>query len=658
MNDAKPSLLVVDDMGANIDVLLETLGEDYTVRVAVDGATALRGAKKAQPDLILLDIMMPGMDGLEVCRRLKEDPATRDVPIIFLTALNEDADETRGLMAGAVDYITKPFSPAIVRARVRNHLELKTHRDHLNALVAQRTQELSEAHEALREQYLRLESIIEGAQVGTWEWNVQSGEMVLNNTWAEMLGYTLEEIMPTRIGTWKSLVHPQDLSNLENVLERYLGALLPYFDCEFRMIHKNGDYIWVYGRGRLLTRTTDGNPLLMFGTNIDISELKTIEEQFRQAQKLEAVGQLAGGVAHDFNNMLSIILGYAEILMGQVDASDGLHAGLRQICKAAKRSAQLTKQLLTFARKQTLRPQALDLNASLTGILKMLRRLIGENISLAWRSEANLWPIWVDPSQLDQILINLCVNARDAIADVGAINITTGNRTFDYENITGHPDIQPGDYVWFSISDNGCGMDAETMARIFEPFFTTKGAGEGTGLGLATVYGAVKQSSGAIEVQSQLGEGTTFTIYLPRYVGNAEESGLTAPPQPCVGGNETILLVEDERGILELTTMLLEKLGYTVLAAVLPSKALHLASEYRGEIHMLLTDIIMPEMNGRDLAEKISVLHPNLITLFMTGYSAEVPVNGRANQERIDFIQKPFSTQTLADRIREALGNK
>ena len=380
-----------------------------------------------------------------------------------------------------------------------------------------------------------------------------------------------------------------------------------------------------------------------------------LQTSLKRAEKMEAVGQLAGGVAHDFNNMLGVILGHTEMGMEVVDQAHPLFADLKEIHKAAIRSADIARQLLAFARKQTVAPKVIDLNQTIEGMLKMLRRLIGEDINLVWRPESSLWPVKVDPSQIDQIMANLCVNARDAIAGVGKMTVETGNDTLGEEYCRTNHGFADGEYVRMSISDNGCGMDEETMAHIFEPFFTTKGVGKGTGLGLATVYGAVKQNNGFINAQSEPGQGTTFTIYLPRYVDSAGDASSEKMTELAVGGYETILLVEDEPTILAMTTTMLQRLGYTVASAVSPNEALRQVVEFAGEIHLLLTDVVMPEMNGRDLARNLSPLYPHIKCLFMSGYTSDIIAQHGILDEGIQFIQKPFSKNELASKVRKAL---
>lgn len=409
--------------------------------------------------------------------------------------------------------------------------------------------------------------------------------------------------------------------------------------------------------------TYDGeNGALVFIRDISdrIQEEKVhrkLEDQLHQAQKIESVGRLAGGVAHDYNNMLGVIIGYAELGLMKVAPVDPLHDDLDQILAAAKRSRDITRQLLAFARKQTLAPQVLDLNEAIESMLKMLRHLIGENIDLAWLPGNGLWQVEMDPSQLDQILANLCVNARDAIADVGKVTIETETVSFGQDYCDDHPGFIPGDYVMFAVSDNGCGMDPETLSHLFEPFFTTKGPGEGTGLGLATVYGAIKQSGGFINVYSEPGKGTTFKLYLPRYAGQDSPERLKPEETLEKGQGELILLVEDEQLVLTLTERILMNLGYLVLTARNPAEALAVAKEHGQDIRLLLTDVVMPEMNGRELAKRLQAANPHLKCLYMSGYTANAIAHHGVLDKGLQFIQKPFSRYDLGRKIREVLRN-
>lgn len=406
----------------------------------------------------------------------------------------------------------------------------------------------------------------------------------------------------------------------------------------------------------------DGQIVNFVAVKLDITEkLRAeqekllLENQFIQAQKMEAVGQLAGGVAHDFNNMLAVIQGYAEMAIEKEKIHEPAEPNLKIILDAAKKSADIVRQLLAFARKQDISPRVIDLNATVGSISLMLRRLINEDVELSWLPGEAVWPIKMDPSQIDQILVNLCVNARDSITGVGKITIETMNSTFDEEYCAAHAGFIPGEYVRIAVSDSGCGMDNEMLTHIFEPFYTTKGIGKGTGLGLATVYGAVKQNNGFVNVYSKPGQGTTFSIYLQRYTGRDQHQQPLAATEPDLQGYETILLVEDDPTILKMATSMLHRLGYTVLAANTPGDAIQLVGELDGKIHLLLTDVVMPEMNGRVLAERLLERQPGMKHLFMSGYTANVISHHGVLDDGVCFIQKPFSFKELGEKIREAL---
>jgi PAS domain S-box-containing protein len=404
---------------------------------------------------------------------------------------------------------------------------------------------------------------------------------------------------------------------------------------------------------------------LVISTVWDVTERKLAEsaqerlqEQFIQAQKMESVGRLAGGVAHDFNNMLSVILGNVEIALDRVEPQQEIHEDLNEIRSAALRSADLTRQLLAFARRQTVSPKILDLNDTIEGMLRMLKRLIGEDIDLTWLPAPGVWPVMIDPAQIDQILANLCVNARDAIDDVGKITIETGNTIFNESYCADHLGFIMGEYALLALSDDGSGIARETLMHIFEPFFTTKRPGEGTGLGLATVYGIVKQNNGFINVYSEPGRGTTFKIYLPRFQGEVVEVKREEVLEIPQAKGETVLIVEDEPSILAMGKRMLESLGYTVLVAHSPDEALGEAAGRQGAIHLLLTDVVMPEMNGRELAERLMALEPELQCLFMSGYTANVIARHGVLKEGVQFIQKPFSKKDLAVKVRQVLDGR
>jgi two-component system, cell cycle sensor histidine kinase and response regulator CckA len=383
-------------------------------------------------------------------------------------------------------------------------------------------------------------------------------------------------------------------------------------------------------------------------------ERELLQAQLLQALKLESVGRLAGGVAHDFNNMLAVVIGHADLVLRQLDPASPLYSDLEEIRTAARRSADLTQQLLAVARRQTVAPRILDLNRSVDDIVGMLRRLVGESVEVAWQPAAHPTFVKIDPSQVDQILTNLCVNARDAIADIGRIRIETRSDTLDEAKCVGHPGRIPGRFHVLVVSDSGHGIEQGLLQHIFEPFFTTKDTGKGTGLGLATVYGIVTQNRGFIEVASEVGQGTTFTIYFPQHLEPAAAAA-SGPSKTSAGGHETILLVEDEVSLLKFTRRVLLSLGYSVLSAASPEEALRLAGEHEAEIDVLVTDVVMPGMNGRDLGDRLLVAHPDLKRVFVSGYPEEIVAHQGMVDAHLHFLQKPFSPEQLAAKVREAL---
>jgi two-component system, cell cycle sensor histidine kinase and response regulator CckA len=469
--------------------------------------------------------------------------------------------------------------------------------------------------------------------------------------WTDFLGETAESPLGQ---CFDHLIHPDDLAIWRHFFEKTLIAVAKQTSPEYRVKFSDGSWRWHVSSGSPV-KDEDGRISGFIGIARDVTEQVALRDQLLQSQKVEAVGRLAGGVAHDFNNMLGVILGNAELALTKITPADPLFKRLKQIINAAQRSAEVTRQLLAFARKQTIAPKVLDLNTSVGGMLQMLERLLGEDIDIAWCPASDLWRIRIDPSQLDQILANLCVNARDAIGGVGKITIETGNVSFDKEYCANHIDVFPGDYVLLAVSDDGCGIEKELHAKIFEPFFTTKGVGKGTGLGLATVHGIVKQNKGFINVYSELDKGTTFRIYLPRQIGEVEEMTDREASVIPSGHGETLLLVEDDQAILELAKTMLENHQYQVLAVSSPTEAIRLAQLNENSIALMVTDVVMPEMNGRDLAGIIQALQPDMKVLFMSGYTANVIAHHGVLDEGVHFIQKPFSVAQFALKVQQTL---
>ena len=518
--------------------------------------------------------------------------------------------------------------------------------------------ERKRADEALRESEERFRLGFENANIGMCLVDPEGRLIRVNRQMCEVFGYSKAELEGMNVN---DITHPDHLDISPTFIQRAKNKEIDHSEFEKAYIHKQGHIVWGHISSTLV-RNAEGDPMYFISHVVDITERKRakqerekLEAQFLQAQKMEAVGRLSGGVAHDFNNMLGVILGFTELAIMKLPADEPVQMYLDEVRTAAKRSADITRQLLAFARKQIIAPQVLDLNDTIASMLKMLIRLIGEDIDLLWKPAKDLWPVKMDPAQIDQILANLMVNARDAIAGVGKITIETGKVEFDEHYCETHAGFVPGRYALLAVSDNGCGMDKETLAKLFEPFFTTKEVGKGTGLGLATIYGIVKQNNGFINVYSEPGQGTTFKIYLPR---QESQAAATEPPRrhaEIPTGTETVLLVEDEKSLLKFARVLLEELGYTVLATGSPREAIQLAKEHTHEIDLLMTDVVMPEMSGRDLREQLEAHRPGLKCLFMSGYTANVIAHQGVLDEGVHFVQKPFTREALARKIREVL---
>ena len=512
-----------------------------------------------------------------------------------------------------------------------------------------------QAEEALRKSEEKFKNLVETISDVIFEVDAQGTVTYVSPSGLKIWGGTMNDVVGKN---FIEFVHPDDREQLVNrFVELQQGIERPMI---YRFVDPSGRILW--GRSNSTPIWENGRFAGARGTLMDITaqkeaeaEKEKLQQKLLQAQKMESVGRLAGGVAHDFNNMLSVILGYTEMALEQVDPGQPLHSGLQEIQKAARRSADITRQLLAFARKQTIAPKVLDLNATVEGMLKMLRRLIGEDIDLVWQPATDLWPVRMDPSQVDQIMANLCVNARDAIEGVGRITIQTGKMTLTDADCNKRQECVPGDFVWLTFSDDGCGMDPQTLTNLFEPFFTTKDVDKGTGLGLATVYGIVKQNNGFITVESQPGRGTTFKIHLPRHEAAPPLVLSKDPAAADALGKETLLLVEDEPTILRMTTMMLQRLGYRVLPADNPEHAIAKAAEHPDKIHLLITDVVMPGMNGRELSARLRERHPEIKVLFMSGYTADVIAHRGVLDEGVRFIQKPFSKKDLAAKVREVL---
>nr|AOO54626.1 multi-sensor hybrid histidine kinase [uncultured bacterium] len=575
--------------------------------------------------------------------------------------LSAEPEETRLLVTGGSGRVRIPLRyhrkkdgtvfPVEIAARF---FELDGQRLLLAAIrdISERLQ----AEEDLNEKRRFLNDLIEnsGALIfvkdrdGRYELVNRKWEEVTGMTRETVLGRTDEELFPGPIGEQfrrndLDVIEAGELRESEEILEGENGNR-SFLSIKFPLRNEDKAIVGICGMTTEITERKQA-----------VEERERLLEQLSQARKMESIGRLAGGVAHDFNNMLGVILGHTELALLRVPTSEQVYGNLKEIEKAAQRSADLTRQLLAFARKQTVLPKVLDLNETVAGMLNMLRRLIGEDIELDWSPADDLWTVKIDPSQIDQILANLCANARDSIHNIGRVIIGTENATISAAFCTEHEGCMAGEYVLLSVADNGCGMARETLPLLFEPFYTTKEIGKGTGLGLSTVYGIVQQNKGFIMVDSELDKGTTFRIYLPRYADSPLTRRKSDGEDSLSFGQETILLVEDEPAVLEMATQMLEKIGYKVLIAQTPYAAVSLAHEHVGEIDLLITDVIMPEMNGWELSKILMEIQPGMKLLFTSGYTADAIAHHNVLDDGVYFIQKPFTMLELSARVRTAL---
>ena len=510
---------------------------------------------------------------------------------------------------------------------------------------------LRAAQENLRHSELNFRSLVTNAPYGICRCDSAGKILDVNPAFVELLGHAAaNELIGQHIfGLYADNDKWFDLAD-------FLRSSAPFKGLAAEWKRKDGTTTVVRVSGRSVTNGREGGVVFELFAE-DVTERRALEQQLRQSQKMEAVGRLAGGIAHDFNNLLMVISGYSEFLLERLGDEPRLRGPAQEIASAAERASSLTRQLLAFSRKQMLAPRIVDLNTVATENLKMLTRMIGEDIDLVLLPDPGLWPVRADAGQIEQVIMNLAVNARDAMPSGGKLTIETSNMTLDEEYARFHAPLRPGDYVMVAISDTGAGMDSETQSHIFEPFFTTKGT-KGTGLGLSTVYGIIKQSGGYIWVQSEMGKGTTFKIYLPRVAGTGEAAAQIATPvetQKPEPGTETILLVEDEANLRYLARQYLEKQGYKVIEAADGAVAMQIAVAHDKVIHLLLTDVIMPGMNGRELAQRIAEIRPNVKILYMSGYTENVIGHNGMLDAGVRLLQKPFTLRDLRSKVREVL---
>ncbi|HML17011.1 MAG TPA: PAS domain S-box protein, partial [Bryobacteraceae bacterium] len=519
--------------------------------------------------------------------------------------------------------------------------------------VLEQDRQRRQAETELRISEERLELILDATSEGYWDRDLATGSGHLSPRYEEMLGYQPGEL-PADFESWRALVHPEDVSTMLAALSAVKQPGQGVCSADVRMRRKTGQYIWVSWRAKVVARDAQGAPTRIVGTHTDITERKQLQEELLQAQKLESVGRLAGGVAHDFNNLLTVINGYSDLALQRLDEGHPLRRPIDQIRKAGATAARLTEQLLAFSRRQVIEPKIIDLNAVIAATAPMLGPLLGASIELVVNPDPLAATVMADSSQMKQVIMNLAVNARDAMPDGGVFRLTTRHAEINASHCARNGDADPGSYVVLEASDTGTGMEENTKRLIFEPFFTTKPEGHGTGLGLSTAYGIVKQGHGWIEVDSEVDCGSTFTIYLPRAVGSVAPSAAEQTSPVDSAGSETVLVVEDQDNVRKLVTEVVAASKYHVLEASSGDEALTLAQHYRGPIHILVTDMAMPRMGGRELAEKLTARRPDTRVLFMTAHADEIlrrerPVDGT------DLILKPFGPEALVQKIREVL---
>jgi PAS domain S-box-containing protein len=651
--DHPARILIVDDEPHDRRLLEVMLApEGFVLQTAAAGAEALAMVAQQPPDLILLDNMMPGMDGYQVAGAIKSSAATMNIPVIMITAHDDRHARMLGLGAGAEDFLSKPVDRAELCVRVRNLLRLKSYGDYharhshvLESEVGSRTAELVESERLYR-------STFDAAPVGIVHVGLDGRWLRINQRLCDLLGYSCDELQGGM--DQERLQLEEAPGEAESLSRMAAGTLDRHVVDEKRYRRRDGSFVWARVN-MSVHRDATGRPLHFISVIEDITERRTLDAQVRQANKMDAVGQLASGVAHDFNNLLTVILGFAEVLSADAALENRHGKDLGEIIKAARRASGLTRQLLAFSRQQVLNAAPLDVNELITEMTGMLGRLIGEHIEIALVLAPRLSMALGDRGQLEQVVMNLVLNARDAMPGGGTLTIETTE--VDLENSAFHKEgIMHGRYVMLAITDTGIGMTRETQQHLFEPFFTTKETGKGTGLGLSTTYGIVKQSKGYIWVYSEPGHGTTFKVYLPRSAAAA--AARTAGPVVHASvrrASETVLLVEDEAGVRRLSKRILENAGYRVLEAANGDEAETLFAEHADSIDLVVTDVIMPGCGGPDLLRRLHARAPGLRVLYMSGYTEQSAAQKAGIDRGFPFVQKPFTAAELVRQVRYAL---
>ena len=601
---------------------------------------AIQQANTNRPDIALIDLHLPDSHGLGTIERFTS--VLPNLPFVVLTTEDDPKTGIEVLREGAEDYLLKGELNARTLVRTIRYA-LTRH----------------EAEEKKRHSELLLAEAQQTAHIGSWEWDVQADRITWSHELYRIYGVKKEDFLASYDG-FLQLIHPADVDYVKETIGNSFATLTP-FSFDHRIIRPNGEVRWLHGTGKTIAGAS-GEVIRMFGTAQDITERKNaenlrreLEEQLRHSQKMEAIGRLAGGIAHDFNNILMAISAYCDLISLRLPASGSVQQDLNEIRRAAGRGASLTQQLLAFSRKQVLSSKVLDLNAELAKMNDMVSRLLGDDIDLIMIPGDSICKISIDPNQLEQVLINLTANARSAMPRGGKLIVETSKIVVGPSSEKPYPDCVNGEYVVLTVTDNGCGMDTETVARIFEPFFTTKDIGKGTGLGLATVYGIIKQSHGQISVSSELGSGTSFNIYLPKADEDFVEHRDSVAEKEEEHLGETILLVDDNSAARAAMVRILEFYGYKVLDARDPIAAIDLCEHFPAEVHVLITDIMMPKMRGPQLARLLKQDRPHMQVLYLSGSTADVAGEEGILEPNSTFLQKPVTKDALLKEIRKLL---
>lgn len=659
----KGVILIVDDNPTNLEILFDFLADyEFTVLVAEDGESAIARAEYAPPDLILLDILMPGIDGYETCRRLKANELTKDIPIIFMTALSDTVDKVKGLTLGAVDYITKPLQHEEILARIELHLKLRNLNKTLqaqNVLLEQEITERKRVEEELRHNTAKLEewknryeAVIQASGQIIYDWDSHSNDIFYEGDLEKILGYSPQE-MSGGLNRFIELIHPEDKSKFSEEINRVLSTKEP-FHLEFRLCRKDGTYMTVENNGYFFLDRT-GNIASMVGFLSDITEKKQLERQFLRAQRLESIGTIAGGIAHDLNNILTPILAAAQLLQLKLPNSDErCQQMFKTIESNAKRGAALVKQVLQFARGVEGKRTIVQVNHLFSEIEQIVKETFPKSIALSMNTKPEMWAVLGDATHLHQVLINLVVNARDAMPNGGRLSLSAENVFVDENYARMNLEANVGSYLLIRVADTGVGIPPEILDRIFEPFFTTKEVGKGTGLGLSTVIGIIKSHGGFVNVYSEVGKGTEFKVFLPAVEATVTLLGdnLELPK----GNGELILVVDDEEPILDTTKIFLETYNYQVLMAKDGIEAIALYAQQKEEISLVLIDMMMPLMDGATTIRALQKMNPNVNIVAVSGLSASDKLVGSVGVKT--FIPKPYTAKELLQALQNILGQE